>query len=105
MSAEIEATAKVIYAGMKWAAERAESGKPPEWVDGGNSDAQTEARRLAWYIVPTAADVAKAVEQARRYEPPCECDTPVIVNGTANLCARCGRQDTNYVGQVPRRGT
>lgn len=44
---EREDIAKIVYAAMKWAAERAENGKPPAWVERGNSLAQTEARRFA----------------------------------------------------------
>ncbi|TCR64656.1 hypothetical protein [Bosea sp. BK604] len=43
----VEAIAKIVYAAMKWGAERAENGRPPEWVDRGNSTAQVEARRFA----------------------------------------------------------
>lgn len=42
-----EFVAKVVYSAMKWAAERAEKGTPPEWVERGNSLAQSEARRVA----------------------------------------------------------
>lgn len=42
-----EFVAKVVYSAMKWAAERAEKGTPPEWVERGNSLAQGEARRVA----------------------------------------------------------
>lgn len=49
-----EGIAKIVYAAMKWAAERAENGKPPEWVDRGNSLAQAEARRFAVDIAALA---------------------------------------------------
>lgn len=55
-----EDIAKVVYAAMKWAAERAEKGRPPEWVDRGNSLAQDEARRFARDIAAFTASPAPA---------------------------------------------
>ena len=45
-----EDIARIVYSAMKWAAERAETGKPTEWVDRGNSLAQTQARWFASHI-------------------------------------------------------
>ena len=72
-----EDIARIVYSAMKWAAERAETGKPPEWVDRGNSLAQTQARWFASHITalyatppatplqPTAS--VEAVREARRH--------------------------------------
>lgn len=42
-----EEVAKRVYEAMRWAARHAENQPAPEWVEGGNSDAQYQARREA----------------------------------------------------------
>ncbi len=63
-----EFVAKIVYAAMKWAAERAERGKPPEWVERGNSLAQSEARRVAHnitdYVAASLSPAATPVSEA-----------------------------------------
>lgn len=55
-----EDIAKIVYAAMKWAAERAENGRPPEWVERGNSTAQDEARRFASDIAALSPSTSAA---------------------------------------------
>lgn len=42
-----EEVAKLVYEAMRWGAENAENKSTPDWVEYGNSFAQTEARRAA----------------------------------------------------------
>lgn len=63
-----EDIAKIVYAAMKWAAEHAENGRPPAWVDRGNSTAQVEARRFARDLVPLvrAPAIVRRVRHLKR---------------------------------------
>jgi hypothetical protein len=81
-----EDIARIVYSAMKWAAERAETGKPPEWVDRGNSLAQTQARWFAshitaLYATPPAPPVTSVKVVARAIkEHLCAIDYPAKVD-------------------------
>ena len=60
-----EEVAKRVYEAMRWAARHAEDKPAPEWVEGGNSDAQYQARReadriLALHPAAPTDDVGKS---------------------------------------------
>ena len=61
-----DADAKAIYAAMLKAARNADpDGKYPEWVEGGNSDMQEEARRVASRLTAERDALRAALTDAR----------------------------------------
>jgi hypothetical protein len=60
----VEDAAKTVYASMQWAARKAEKGTPPDWVERGNSLAQSEARGAARAIV-IASGLLREIEELR----------------------------------------
>ena len=68
-SALVEAYAKEIYAAMQWAVRHAENGRhTPDWFEGGNSHAQTEARKYAKEILDRQHSRAPDVEAGARQD-------------------------------------
>ena len=58
--------AENVYAAMVWAVDNPTAGKAPEWVDGGNSFAQDEARKQADAIIAALPDTVKDLEWESR---------------------------------------
>jgi len=66
MSDMREQIAAIVYAGIKWGCDNAETSPAPDWVPRGNSLAQDEARKQADTII--AAMAPKEVTTARALE-------------------------------------
>lgn len=91
-----EFVAKVVYSAMKWAAERAEKGTPPEWVERGNSLAQSEARRVARNITDYVTASLQPDTQAPAASAPAQAEAlPAGVDGEAIARAICKGKGLN----------
>lgn len=65
---EREAVACEVYDAMVWAANLPKARRPPEWVLGGNSHAQAEARRAADAILSTLSSRSEVEEEAEEWK-------------------------------------
>ena len=62
VSVESEEAAKIVYDAMVWAREQQPGIPVPKWIDGGNSDAQYEARRVVRKIAELAPNPSPAAK-------------------------------------------
>jgi hypothetical protein len=62
VSVESEEAAKLVYDAMVWAREQQPGIPVPKWIDGGNSDAQYEARRVVRKIAELAPNPSPAAK-------------------------------------------